>query len=66
MVTPEVVGHNDPVCLAWVWKWERVGSAQLVDADQVARGITDSAVANAVRLLDRLLDDVGAGGRKVP
>src|SRR5437588_13103549 len=37
-------------------------SAQLLDADQVARGIADGAVANAVRLLRRLLDDIGAAG----
>src|SRR5262249_57485471 len=36
------------------------GSAQLLDADQVARGIANGAVANAVRLLGRLLDDLGA------
>ena len=41
---------------------ERVGSAQLVDADQVARGIAEGAVANPVRLLGRLLDDFGAAG----
>jgi hypothetical protein len=38
------------------------GSAQLVDADQVARGIAEGAVANPVRLLGRLLDDLGAAG----
>src|SRR5438067_11499523 len=38
------------------------GSAQLVDADEVARGIAEGAVADAVRLLDRLLDDLGAAG----
>src|SRR5882672_11664272 len=38
------------------------GSAQLLDADQVARGIAEGAVANAVRLLGRLLDDLGAAG----
>ena len=37
-------------------------SAQLVDADQVTRGIAEGAVANPVRLLGRLLDDVGAAG----
>jgi hypothetical protein len=35
---------------------------QLVDADQVARGIAEGAVANRVRLLGRLLDDFGAAG----
>jgi hypothetical protein len=37
-------------------------SAPLLDADQVARGIADGAVSHAVRLLDRLLDDLGAAG----
>src|SRR4051812_32898576 len=36
--------------------------AQLLDADQVAREIADGAVANAVRLLGRLLDELGAAG----
>jgi hypothetical protein len=38
----------------------RDGSALLLDADQVARGIAEGAVANTVRLLGRLLDDLGA------
>src|ERR1022692_3323511 len=38
------------------------GSAQLLDADQVARGIAECAVANPVRLLGRLLDDLGSAG----
>src|SRR5690348_7761135 len=38
------------------------GSAVLVDADQVARGIAERAVADAVRLLGRLLDDLGVAG----
>src|SRR5207237_8668800 len=38
------------------------GSAELLDADQVARGIAEGAVAKPVRLLGRLLDDVGAAG----
>jgi len=33
------------------------GSAELVDADEVARGIAEGAVANPVRLLGRLLAD---------
>jgi len=37
-------------------------SAELVDADQVARGIAEGAVANAVGLLGRLLDGLGAAG----
>src|SRR6202020_215952 len=32
-----------------------------LDADQVARGIAEGTVADAVRLLRRLLDDLGAG-----
>src|SRR5215470_7622047 len=35
------------------------GSAQLLGPDQVARGIAEGAVANPVRLLRRLLDDLG-------
>src|SRR5690242_6191065 len=38
------------------------GSAQLLDADQVARGVAEGAVAHAVRLVDRLLDDLGPTG----
>ena len=34
----------------------------LADPDQGARGIAEGAVANAVGLLDRLLDDLGAAG----
>src|SRR5512142_1020312 len=40
----------------------RRGSAQFLDTDQVARGIAEGAVANPVRLLDRLLDDLGVAG----
>ena len=40
----------------------RDGSAQLVDADQGAGGIAEGAVADPVRLLRRLLDDLGAAG----
>src|SRR5688572_23978088 len=36
------------------------GSAQLLDADHVARGIAEGAVADAVRLLGGLLHDLGA------
>src|SRR3954464_7512339 len=35
------------------------GSPQLLDADQVARGIAEGAVAHPVGLLGRLLDDLG-------
>src|SRR6478736_4683318 len=35
------------------------GSAQLLDADQGARGVAHGAVAHAVGLLGRLLDDLG-------
>src|SRR5271165_786189 len=38
------------------------GLAQLLDADQVARGIAEGAVANPVGLLGRLLDDLGSAG----
>src|SRR5260370_2504628 len=38
------------------------GSAELVDTDLVARGIAEGAIANAVRLRGRLLDDLGATG----
>ena len=38
------------------------GSAELLDADQVAGGIAEGAVADAVRLLGRLLDDLGVAG----
>src|SRR5215211_3863361 len=38
------------------------GSAELLDADHVTRGIAEGAVTNAVRLLGRLLDDLGAAG----
>src|SRR5919109_3720133 len=37
-------------------------SAQLLDADQVPRGIAKGAVADPVRLIDRLLDDLGVAG----
>ena len=49
------------VC-AGSWLRSPDGSAQLLDADEVARGIAEGAVANPVRLLGRLLDDVGAAG----
>src|SRR4051812_23283963 len=38
------------------------GSPQLLDADQVARGIAEGAVAYPVGLLGRLLDDLGVAG----
>src|SRR5680860_383008 len=44
------------------WPRSPDGSAELVDADVVARGIAEGAVANPVRLLGRLLDDVGVAG----
>src|ERR687894_637682 len=44
------------------WQRSPDGSTQLLDADQVARGIAEGAVANPVRLLGRLLDDLGAAG----
>src|SRR5215207_1371705 len=42
------------------WPRSPGGSAQFLDADQVARGITEGAVANSVRLVGRLLDDLGS------
>src|SRR5262245_45604418 len=39
-------------------------SAQLLDADQVACGIAEGAVAHPVRLRGRLLDDLGVAGLK--
>jgi hypothetical protein len=38
------------------------GLAQFLDADQVARGIAEGAVANSVRLVGRLLDHLGVAG----
>src|SRR3954470_7635438 len=38
------------------------GSARFLDADQRARGIAEGAVAHAVGLVGRLLDDVGVSG----
>jgi hypothetical protein len=38
------------------------GSAKLLDADQVARGIAEGAIADPVRLVGRLLDDLGVAG----
>src|SRR5262249_58681102 len=38
------------------------GSALFVDADQVAGGVAEGAVANPVGLVDRFLDDLGAAG----
>jgi hypothetical protein len=40
--------------------------AQLLDADRVARGIAEAAVANPVRLVGRLLDDLGVAGLQPP
>src|SRR4051794_13537453 len=37
-------------------------SGKLLDADEVARGVADAAVPDAVRLLGRLLDDLGVAG----
>src|SRR5438132_973845 len=51
--------HGTLLC---TWLGSPGGSAQLLDADQVARGIAEGAVANAVWLLDRLLDDLGGAG----
>src|SRR5262245_18477645 len=40
----------------------RARSGRLLDADQVASRVADGAVANSVRLLRRLLDDLGVVG----
>jgi hypothetical protein len=55
-----VPGRLSPVCRSWLRSPD--GSAELVDADQIARGIAEGAVANPVRLLGRLLDDLSAAG----
>src|SRR5215469_18596616 len=51
------------------WAWRPCGpsaaaqiSAQLVDANHVARGVAEGTIANAVWLLGRLLNDLGAAG----
>src|SRR5215467_2467254 len=67
MVTPEVTGSHRPVRLSGRTAGSPEtdvpdGSAHLADADQVARGIAEGAVAYPVRLLGRLLDDLGAAG----
>src|SRR6516165_8460187 len=51
--------HQSSAVCAGHGRDRRSGSAQLLDADQVARGIAEGAVADPVRLLDRLLDDLG-------
>src|SRR3954471_5751623 len=38
---------------------ERIGSGQLLDAEQIAGGIAKRAVSHSVRLVGRLLDDLG-------
>src|SRR5271166_6521760 len=48
--------HGMRLC---TWLRSPAGSAKFLDADQVARRIAEGAVANAVRLLGRLLDDLG-------
>jgi len=58
--------HGTRLC---TWLRSPGGSAQLLDADQVACGIAEGAVANPVRLLDRLLNDLGVAAcsrSKVP
>src|SRR5258708_7480720 len=44
------------------WLRSPDGSAQLLDAEEVARRVTEGAVADAVGLLGRLLDDLGVTG----
>lgn len=36
-----------------------VASARLLDTDHVTRGVADCAVADAIRLVHRLMDDLG-------
>src|SRR5580704_11157237 len=48
--------HGTRLC---TWLRSPTVSAEFLDADQVARRIAEGAVANAVRLLGRLLDDLG-------
>src|SRR5262249_43230628 len=51
------------VLLSAIAKYLRVfWLTQLLDADQVARGVAGGAVANAVGLLGRLLNDLGVAG----
>src|SRR5499427_9363498 len=54
--------RNSPDQAAGARVSSTVGSAHLADADQVARWVPERAVANPVRLVDRLLDDLGAAG----
>src|SRR5262252_4171996 len=54
--------RNSPDQAAGARVSSTVGSAHLADADQVARGVPERAVANPVRLVDRLLHDFGAAG----
>src|SRR5687768_7702394 len=44
-----------------VGRWGRRNSRPLLDADEVARGIAEGAVADTVRLVGRLLDHLGLG-----
>src|SRR5947209_17898138 len=53
---------SSPCRLRRSWLRSPDGSAQFLDADQVARAIAESAVANPVRLCGRLLDDLGVAG----
>src|SRR5688572_957696 len=46
-------------CIRDLRRRRLAGSAQLLDANHVARGIAEGAIANAVWLLGRLLDDLG-------
>src|SRR5262249_5431172 len=49
-------------CGRWLREGWRSVSAQLLDADEIAGGVAEGAVADPVRLLGRLLDDLGAAG----
>src|SRR5450755_36943 len=60
--SPRVVSNAIPLPTEDLKQPRQRGSAPFVDADQVARGIAEGAVANPVRLLGRLLDDLGVSG----
>jgi hypothetical protein len=52
--------HGTRLCTSWLRLPD--ASAQLLDADQVSGGVAEGAVAYPVRLLGRLLDDLGVAG----
>ena len=54
--------HGPPNCLHVIVFIGGCSLSDLVDADEVARGIAERAVANAIGLLGRFLDDLAVGG----